>query len=86
MLVRVSDGENSLLQQTLKTDKLPEQLELGGTDIPASGTLSIRWSFAWCTEGNASVCVPQRRDWQIPVEKTPQGETSIELEAKSEKE
>lgn len=86
MLVRVADGEKSLLQQTLKTDKLPVQLEINGADIPASGTLSIRWSFAWCTEGNASVCVPQRRDWQVPVEKTPQGETSIMLEAKSEKE
>ncbi len=86
MQIRVLNGEEILAQQTLKTDRLPVSVDLDSASIPTSGTLTIRWSFAWCTEGNASVCVPQRHNWSLPIEKTAGvAGAIIELKGKAKK-
>ncbi|MEO0512219.1 MAG: thioredoxin-like domain-containing protein [Planctomycetota bacterium] len=64
--VRVSardDASNTLDQRTLRADAAPFEIEVDGAAVDAGVVVEL--SFAYCTEGDDSVCRPANIAWSI---------------------
>jgi thiol-disulfide isomerase/thioredoxin len=77
--VRVSRGDEVLLQRTLLGASWPLAFELPAQP-EGSADLNVQVSFAYCHEGQG-VCVPARSAWNVPVRFEDAGDAAAELTA-----
>ena len=53
-----------------------------GAARPTTGSLSVLWSLAYCTEGEESKCVPTKLRWTVALESTGGSFTTLVLRGK----
>lgn len=65
--VSVIAGENTIAQHTGKSDALPLKITIPVSSIVAGCTWQVSASFAYCTDGDHNVCIPEQLSWNVSV-------------------
>ena len=65
--VRVTTGENPITQQTGKSDALPLKITIPASVVVTDCTWQVAASFAYCTDGDRSVCIPEQLTWNVSI-------------------
>jgi hypothetical protein len=78
LAVRVRVGDRTLYQATRSGAPFPIEIDLPAESV-AAGEWWIEMSYAYCTAGEQSLCVPARQSWVVPIQLAEQGENEIHL-------
>jgi thiol-disulfide isomerase/thioredoxin len=65
--IRVRAGEHTLLQRTGQSRSLPLTAIIPADSVDGDTEWHVTASFAYCTDGVGSVCIPARLDWRVRV-------------------
>lgn len=80
LTVRVRKGDRTLYQTTRSGAPFPIEVMLPADGVEA-GEWQIDMSYAYCTSGEQSLCVPARAAWRIDVTLDPAGASELHLMA-----
>ncbi len=82
LTLRVRAHGRTLLQSTRTAARFPVQFSLPPAAVEP-GVWHVALSFAYCTEGDQAMCVPQERAWRLGVTLADAGEESVDLRARA---
>jgi thiol-disulfide isomerase/thioredoxin len=80
--VRVESESGAITQQTGQSDAFPILVSIP-TDAPG-GKWRVALSFAYCTEGAESLCIPGQLNWRINTSRDSAGGDKMDLKARTE--
>jgi thiol-disulfide isomerase/thioredoxin len=80
LTVRVRAHGRTLFQATRTLERFPVEFVLPSEAVEP-GAWHVDLSFAWCTEGEQSLCVPAQRSWRVAVTVAEGGEERLGLRA-----
>lgn len=66
--IRIDNGQSTLAQRTGKSDQMPLRIHLPAGTLHPPAHITVTTSFAFCTSGHASVCIPRSVRWAVPIE------------------
>jgi len=78
--VRVSAGETTIAQQTGKSDTMPLKITIPASAVVTDCMWKVSVAFAYCTDGDRNVCIPEQLAWNLSVA-SGGNDTTIDLAA-----
>lgn len=65
--VRVTAGDTTLVQRTGRSGSLPLKVLIPAVSVVTGREWTVDAAFAYCTEGERTLCIPARLNWIAPV-------------------